>query len=105
MKSAYQFESAYSAVRDDFEPGTDNICLQILNGNLLRKCAKTKHKCFKAGYPTMRETTKKDDRWFYTYYFRDGRAHYRFYCRTPGKNFHRFLGFLRLFRFFGRSKT
>lgn len=85
MQSAYLFEDSYGRVREDFEEGTDNICLQILNGNLLRKTSTAPHSCYNLGYPKMRVTNRKDDRWFYTYKVFDDQPVYKFYLLEEGK--------------------
>ena len=50
-KSAYGPESSYSITRNDFEPGTDNICKQILTGCLLRFSSPQPHCCRRSAFP------------------------------------------------------
>ena len=72
-------------MRDDFAEGTDNICLQIIQGNLLRKTNKEAHRCYNKGIPTMRHTARVDDRWFYFYYDDEEEGPcYRFYLMQEG---------------------
>ena len=79
------FEDSYGVIRKDFAPGTDNICLQIINGNLLRKTSEAPHTCYNFGYPKLRVTERKDDRWFYTYDFIENEPVYKFYLLEEGK--------------------
>ena len=84
-KSAYLFEDSYSRLRNDFNPSTDNICLQILNGNLLRNTAQDPHSCFNKGRPRLRQTRRHDDSWFYFYYVNEaGCPIYKFYKLIEG---------------------
>lgn len=85
-KSAYQPEDSYGPMRRDFAPGTDNVCSQIIDGNLLRNSSRRPHTCRKEGMPSFYFTDRKDDRWFYHYYRDDnGTPCYRFFQLTKGK--------------------
>ena len=73
-------------MRKDFDEKTDNICVQILNGNLIRNTEQGPHRCRNKGLPKLKETSRVDDKWFYFFDEDSNPAQpvYKFYRMTAG---------------------